>query len=1364
MSAPRPRPRRQTRRPARFPSLERLEERSLLALIIAVNTTADHDPTGATMTLREAIQLSNDPSLYSSLTAAEKAQVVVSISPPPTGSAPPVPNTIVFDIPLADVIPGTKFHQISTASALPPITAPVIMSGYSQPDSAISGPTFTEEDINSPTVRIDGSSLPASNTPVDGLAVQAPDCEISGLIVTGFSGSGASISGDGSQGNWFWGDFFGCLPDPTHGQIFAADPAAHLGNAAAGVTITASNNMVGGNTPGLPCVMANNGYDQSGNNVGGAGLVITGASATGNLIEGNGVFVNAAQGILVESSNNTIGEDISGGGNSIGGNGAQGIEVAGGPNVQGNGILGNFVGTAFGDATVPTTQKGEIRYPNQAQGIWVNDSPKNRIGGVDKFDRNVVGENLLDGIYISGPDAVGNRIQNNYIGFNILDSGLEAFLPNQNGVTISAPGNFVGDPLGSGNTIDNNRNYGIQLIGAGASGNTVAGNVIGLNPGGGSAFRNAFDGIHIDNAPHNLIGGTTSAARNTISSNNNGVYITGVGATGNTVEGNFIGTATDGVTDLGNAVDGVVLDNAPLNTVGGTAAGAGNVISGNNNGVRISGPAAMNNQVLGNFIGTDLTATRFTPNEVDGVIVTLGASNNLIGGLSTGSGNTIYFNIGAGVDLNDGTGNSVLGNGIYDNTGGGIIQNVPNHADRLQPAPTLQAIAPGGSTTNVQGSLVAAPGTTFTVQLFSSPTKDPSGFGQGMTVIDTVTVTTNAYGWAAINVDVPQAVPSGQWVTATATDPLGNSSEFSNAVISVPVQFALGSSTYTASESAGAVAITVTRGGGQGGAAAVNYAVTGLTAVAGTDFTAVSGTLFFNPGDPATKTFTIPILDPHKVGGSVTANIALSQPTNGATLGTPSTAVLTILDNDVTSLNVIPAGNPPGVFVGSGAAVFTVVRDSPLGTTTVNYFTSSGTAVAGVNYLPAYGSLTFAPGVTSLTVPVTILNDNQPHAGPLSFFFNLSGATNGLLGPNGSVGQLVVPLSVPGVFLFSSGAFATAAGASAESVTVYRAVGATGTATVNYACAGGTAQPGVNYWPVSGTLTFGPGVTSEVITIPLLNTSTPGRNTSFALSLSNPADGATLGRIATAIITIVQGPGGNTNDHTPPTITDTQPVAGPQGVYAIAVQFSEAMDAARASNVNNFGHFVRTAGPDGVFGTLDDQVTGIARAVYDPSAFRTVLLLATPIPLNEFALVDFSGNANAATGLGLADTSGNLLDGTGTGGNPGSPYIAYLAEGTSFTYVDNFGNLVSLQLSGPGLMTLRRGLSGGAQELAFFGASPGQTALSGQVTRSPYSAGITAIPVIAGASGVNLRLTYPPFYVGMIVPSTAAMQAKPGRA
>src|SRR5262249_45947087 len=140
----------------------------------------------------------------------------------------------------------------------------------------------------------------------------------------------------------------------------------------------------------------------------------------------------------------------------------------------------------------------------------------------------------------------------------------------------------------------------------------------------------------------------------------------------NIVAGNFIGTQSDGVTILANAADGVKIDNAPGNTIGGTASGAANVLSGNNYGVVISSAGASGNLVEGNAIRTDLSGAGPVRNAIGGVLITMGASNNTIGGTATGAGNSIAFNVGNGVNVVSGTGNAVLSNKIFGNNLQGI--------------------------------------------------------------------------------------------------------------------------------------------------------------------------------------------------------------------------------------------------------------------------------------------------------------------------------------------------------------------------------------------------------------------------------------------------------------------------------------------------------------------------------------------------------------------------------------------------------------------------------------------------------------------------------------------------------------------
>ncbi|WP_406695704.1 Calx-beta domain-containing protein [Singulisphaera sp. Ch08] len=948
--------------------VEAMERRQLLATIIVTTALDENNPADLTISLREAISLTNGTLAVADLNPLVQSQVIGT----PSTSAQ---DSIEF------AIPGIGLQTIFPTSALPAITHPVNINGYGQSGAAANVPENTDIDRAMLTVRIDGSLAGAA---VNGLTINSRNSVVSGLEIVNFQGHGIEISGANSEGNWLFGNFIGTSTDPTNGRNFPTG----LSNGQSGLYITSSNNRVGGNNPGLRNVIA-------GNQV---GVTISGAGGTGNLLQNNYILDNVNQGVLVSSSNNTIGEALVGGGNIISGNGTQGVKVTGGPDVQGNLIVGNDIGTDMGVGTGATKRpKGLDPRPNGAEGILIENSPNNTIGSLIAAGKNVIAANQADGVLIQGAAATGNRLLNNWIGFNISNNLESLFIPNNfDGIHIKSANTLIGDGSVAGiNVVANNRKHGIRLDGPGATGTQIRGNIIGLNPGGGSDFGNTLDGIHVEDAANNLIGGTNPGDRNTISGNNNGIVILNTGtfgpgaAAGNIIQGNFIGTGTDGVSDLGNAVDGIILRNAPRNTIGGDVSGAGNVIAGDNRGVRISGPGALGNLVQGNFIGTDQTGTAVIHNKIDGIIITDGASSNTIGGARPSAGNTIAFNVGNGIRVESGSDNVLLSNSIYSNTqlginlvGGiedpfGVTANSPGGphvgANRLQNYPILTAVAPSGNSTFVQGTFSGTPNTSFTVQFFSSLAKELSGFGQGKTLLGTSTLMTDASGNATFALNVPVAVPSGQFVTATATDPTGNTSEFSNSMPSVPVTIQFGSPTFSIGEGAASATITITRSGGIGGAVAVSFATGGGTATAGSDYTPSSGSIFFNPGETI-KTVTIPIADDQLLEANETIFLTLTNPTNGATLGSPDTAVLTIVDNEQSAVQFNAATF--SVNERAGTATITVTRNSGVGTLTVGYLTSNGTAQAGTNYTSASGQLTFSAGQTTRTFTVPILNDN----------------------------------------------------------------------------------------------------------------------------------------------------------------------------------------------------------------------------------------------------------------------------------------------------------------------------------------------------------------------------------------------------
>jgi titin len=191
---------------------------------------------------------------------------------------------------------------------------------------------------------------------------------------------------------------------------------------------------------------------------------------------------------------------------------------------------------------------------------------------------------------------------------------------------------------------------GLTLRYACATNNTISGCWLGVDYTGSHAAPDAYQGVLIyDGASGNIVGGTNALARNVLSGNTQyGVLISGTNTASNVIRGNYIGTDAGGSLMVSNAMGGVFLaDGTSHNIIGGTNAGAGNVISGNlGNGILLRGSNVVNNTVLGNFIGTDATGTNSLPNTVAGVTIDTGSSSNLIGGTVAGARNVISGNNG----------------------------------------------------------------------------------------------------------------------------------------------------------------------------------------------------------------------------------------------------------------------------------------------------------------------------------------------------------------------------------------------------------------------------------------------------------------------------------------------------------------------------------------------------------------------------------------------------------------------------------------------------------------------------------------------------------------------------------------------
>ena len=211
-----------------------------------------------------------------------------------------------------------------------------------------------------------------------------------------------------------------------------------------------------------------------------------------------------------------------------------------------------------------------------------------------------------------------------------------------------------------------------------------------------SPLLNGAQGIRLAlGSSHNIIGGTTAAARNVISGNfDEGIMFRDAGTSFNVVIGNYIGvdiTGSGTVASIGNQDDGVQIEKgASYNRIGGTTAAERNIISNNEDGIVIADAGTEYNVIQGNYIGTDASGALDRGNTIRGIQLYDGASNNTIGGTATGAGNLIAHNVNDGVRLGAtaGTGNAILGNSIYDNSQGidlGINGVTPNRLVKNRP-------------------------------------------------------------------------------------------------------------------------------------------------------------------------------------------------------------------------------------------------------------------------------------------------------------------------------------------------------------------------------------------------------------------------------------------------------------------------------------------------------------------------------------------------------------------------------------------------------------------------------------------------------------------------------------------------------
>jgi hypothetical protein len=667
------------------PQIDVLEDRLLLS-IFTVTNTSDSGPGS----LRQAILDANGN---------------------------PGTDTIAFNI------GGGGVQTIRPDSQLPIITDQLVIDGTTQPGFG-----------GSPLIVLNGS---AAGALASGLIIIAGHSTVQGLVINGFTEDGIDLVIHGS--NKIRGNFIGTDASGTQA----------VGNGASGLSITSSNNLIGGITAGSRnLISGTRGINGTGITISGDGNVVAG-NLIGTDISGSVALGNSLNGVSISGADNLIGGIAPGSRNVISGNPFGVVVIQG----LGNHIYGNYIGT---DVT------GTFALPNLF-GVFV-DGPT-IVGGTAPGTGNLISGNGGIGVQLAG---IGNIVQGNYIGTDV--TGTRALGNGIYGVEIT-PGsnNLIGGIFPEARNVISGNGGGIHIVVS--TGNLVQGNFIGTDVTGSHALGNG-NGLVVESS-NNLIGGMASGSRNTIAGNaTTGVAIIAGGA--NRIQGNYIGTDVTGTAPVPNGSDGVLIGSTA--TVGGTAPGAGNLISGNSgDGVGIFGADSL---VQGNFIGTDATGTAALGNRT-GVSIT--GSRNMVGGAAAGAGNTIALDGQDGVFVDTGSGNAILRNRIFGHDNGLGIE-LTNGGNHNQEFPTITSAFSAEGLTTIEGTLVSAPSTTFNIEFFVNSVCNPSGYGEGEHFLASITLTTDTDGNASFSLTVAIEVDPGHFIAATATDPGNNTSQFSQCI------------------------------------------------------------------------------------------------------------------------------------------------------------------------------------------------------------------------------------------------------------------------------------------------------------------------------------------------------------------------------------------------------------------------------------------------------------------------------------------------------------------------------------------------------------------------------------------------------
>ncbi len=522
-------------------------------------------------------------------------------------------------------------------------------------------------------------------------------------------------------------------------------------------------------------------------NFGGSNSIAEG-NRLGTNVAGTAVMPNNGYGVVAGFGNTLIGGTTVAARNIIStGVGGDGVFISSFGSGGTNRVQGNFIGT---DVT------GTIALGNRGFGIQTA-GENILVGGTTAGASNIVSGTtgtlpFFVGAGINPVGGIGVLVQGNRVGTNV--SGTAALPNTRNGIYVSSA-NF--DTIGgivptARNIISGNGGDGVDIGAAGLTPDMkILGNFIGTNAAGNAAIPNGGFGLKISQQNQNLL-----IDQNVISGNSGGglQFCCKNGTASSVISNNLIGTDATGANALGNNGIGLSISSGGTSGFTRDATFTGNTIVANaSHGIFSDNSASLIFQ--NNFIGTNSSLSQTMGNGGDGIRAIGAFRSSQIGGAS--AGNTIAFNGGNGINLAvqdiSSTENRISGNSIFSNGGLGIDLggdgvtandecDGENGVNTLQNYPVISAVSlSGASNIRIVGNINTTANQSYTLNFYANQTADASGFGEGRQFVGTTSVNIPAGCRANFTAILPRpTLSNAHCIAATATDNLGNTSEFSN--------------------------------------------------------------------------------------------------------------------------------------------------------------------------------------------------------------------------------------------------------------------------------------------------------------------------------------------------------------------------------------------------------------------------------------------------------------------------------------------------------------------------------------------------------------------------------------------------------